>query len=82
MVDDTKDKQGEAKKVSDIISGFATVFATLINTLDAKGVLTRHEFREALAQVWQEVPDEADNKEVRNVVALFLQFLQEPKKDA
>ena len=82
MADDTKDKQDESRKVSDIIAGFAQVIATLIDTLDAKGVLARHEFREALAQVWQEVPDEADNQQVRDVVALFLRHLQEPKKDA
>ncbi len=79
---ETNDEQSEAKQVTEIIAGVAQVIATLIDTLDAKGVLARHEFREALAQVWQEVPDEADNQQVRNVVALFLQHLQEPNKDA
>ncbi len=79
---ETNDEQSEAKQVTEIIAGVAQVIATLIDTLDAKGVLARHEFRESLAQVWQEVPDEADNQQVRNVVALFLQHLQEPNKDA
>ena len=75
------DDQDDVKRVSNIIVGFAEVIATLVNTLDSKGVLARSEFRDALADLWEKVPDEADNREVRWVVGLFLEHLQEPDKD-